>query len=732
MQTTYPLTRNLLLIGGGHAHALVLRKWGMHPLPGVRVILVNPGPAAAYTGMLPGFVAGHYERDELNIDLVKLARFANASFINDRAVNIDAQNRTVTLAGGRVVSYDAVSIDIGITSTMPDLPGFTEHAVPAKPLGQFANSWNAFRTAVGAGAVPPNIAVIGGGIGGVELALAMQHGLKQTRGQKPTITLIDRSKILANIPNSTADKLTSHLNAAGVDVLENQDVTGVGPDTVKLEDHADIASSFTVGVAGARPHPWLADCGLALTDGFITVGPKLHSTADSNIFAVGDCAHMAQTPRPKAGVFAVRQAPILFHNLRATLSGGKLYEFKPQKDYLKLISMGNQSAIGAKWGRHISGAAMWHWKDYIDRKFMDKFINLKPMQGPELPAIHANGVQEALGTKPMCGGCGAKVGGQVLQDVLRDLPVSRRDDVVSAPGDDAAILKQPDGGFQVITTDHLRSFVQDPWLMARIAAVHALGDVWAMGADPQAVTLNLTLPRMSPNLQSIFVSKILKSISEIVEDTGAEIVGGHTSMGAELSIGLTVTGLTKSPITLAGAQPGDALILTKPIGSGTIMAGEMALAAKGDWVVDALASMSKPQTTAARVLRAAHAMTDVTGFGLAGHAAGIARASGVTIELDLDAIPYMAGAKELAKQGVRSTLYDANRALVPEIDPNGSPQAELLFDPQTSGGLLASVSQDHVSEMIIKLKTLNFDAHVIGSCAAPNPKGPVRLRNTGL
>ncbi|MGJ8584754.1 MAG: selenide, water dikinase SelD [Marinosulfonomonas sp.] len=732
MQTSLPLTRNLLLIGGGHTHALLLRKWGMHPLPGARVTLVNPGPTAPYTGMLPGFVAGHYERDELNIDLVKLARFADASFINDRAVAVDPENRLVTLAGGRKVAYDALSIDVGITSAMPDLPGFVDHAVPAKPLDQFANKWESFRKAVLTGEARPDIAVIGGGIGGVELALAMHHALKSDQISDIRITLIDRSNILTNISKTTSDLLQSRLRLAKINIVENQTVTSVGPDSVTLDGHYDIASSFTVGVAGGRPHLWLAGCGLDLTDGFITVGPQLHSLAHSNVFAVGDCAHMAENPRPKAGVFAVRQAPILYHNLRASLSGGKLHNFKPQRDYLKLISLGEKSAIATKWGRQISGAVMWHWKDFIDRKFMDQFIDLTPMETVDLPAVHATGLKDALGSKPMCGGCGAKVGGQVLQDVLCDLPTSKRDDVVSEPGDDAAILKQPGGGFQVMTTDHLRSFVQDPWLMARITAVHALGDIWAMGAEPQAVTLNLTVPRMSSELQGIFVSEVMQSISEIVNDTGAEIVGGHTSMGAEFSIGLTVTGLTKSPITLAGAQPGDAILLTKPIGSGTIMAGDMALAAKGDWVIDALTSMSKPQRTAARVLRGAHAMTDVTGFGLAGHAAGLARASNVTIELDLNAIPTLNGAEELAAQGVRSTLYDANRALLPDLDPSGSPRAELLFDPQTSGGLLAAIPQDSVSEIVIKLKTLNFDAHVIGTCLDPDGSGPVRLLNAAL
>ena len=177
MHPTLPLTRELVLIGGGHAHALVLRMWGMKPLPGVRVTLINPAPTAPYTGMLPGHVAGHYDRDALDIDLVRLARFAGGRLILDRAVGLDPAARTVTLAGGRVLPFHAASVDIGITSDLPGLPGFADHAIAAKPLDRFADAWARFRAEVADGSVSPELAVIGGGVGGVELAMAMHHAL---------------------------------------------------------------------------------------------------------------------------------------------------------------------------------------------------------------------------------------------------------------------------------------------------------------------------------------------------------------------------------------------------------------------------------------------------------------------------------------------------------------------------------------------------------------------------
>ena len=140
-----PLTHEVALIGGGHAHALLLRNWGMAPVAGARLTLINPTPTASYTGMLPGFVAGHYTRDELEIDLVRLARFAGARMIFGRVTGIDRDTRQIQIEGRAPISYDLASFDIGITSDMPDLPGFTDHGTPAKPLGLFANRWTRLR-----------------------------------------------------------------------------------------------------------------------------------------------------------------------------------------------------------------------------------------------------------------------------------------------------------------------------------------------------------------------------------------------------------------------------------------------------------------------------------------------------------------------------------------------------------------------------------------------------------
>lgn len=700
-----PLTHEVVLIGGGHSHALLLRQWGMSPMAGARLTLINPSATAPYTGMLPGYVAGHYTRDALEIDLVRLARFAGARMIFGRVTAIDRVRRSIEVEGRGPLSYDLASLDIGITSDMPQIPGFTQHGIAAKPLGPFATRWTGHLDDGGGPVV-----VIGGGVAGVELALSMAQSLDGRGG----VTVIEARTALGGVSRLTRQHLLDELAEAGAILHENARVATVGPDHVILGDGTRLPAKLTVGAAGARPFSWLAETGLDLTDGYVTVDQTLRSVSAPEIFAVGDCAHLSTSPRPKAGVFAVRAAPVLADNLRAALSGKPLRPFTPQKHYLKLVSLGRKAALADKWGHSLKGDWVWRWKDRIDTAFMDKLANLPEMSPNPLPAERTEALETALGPKPLCGGCGSKVGADVLDSVLSELPENIRADVQLGRGDDAAVLGVGDAR-QVITTDHLRAFWDDPHLFARIAALHALGDVWAMGADPQAALAQITLPPLTPELQSGWMREIMQAAAEVFVDEGAVIAGGHSTTGAELTIGFTLTGLPGDrPIAQSGGKPGDKLLLTRPIGSGVILAAEMEKRAPGDWVEAALATMAQSQGDAARRLaRTARAMTDVTGFGLAGHLARLADASGVTAAIALDDIPLYDGAEDLAEKGVRSTIWNSNR-LAHAVDVPDTPRADLLFDPQTAGGLLAAVPPEDAPGLLDDIRAMGHRAEIIG------------------
>jgi len=440
MQLPLPLIKNVVLIGGGHAHALLLRRWAMKPVAGVRLTIINPSPSAPYTGMLPGFVAGHYERDDLDIDLVRLAGFANARLVLGTVEAIDRENKTINIAGRPPIPYNLCSLNVGISSAMPNIDGFVEHAIAAKPLASFADRWASYvQGKQGLDAQDAAIVVIGGGVGGCELAMAMTHRLKAV-GVRASVTVIDRSTVLSNLGDRAQSEIRKTMAGMDIALLEHAEVAEVTADGVQTSAGV-IPADLVVGAAGARPYDWLDELGLDTHDGFVSIDQTLRSTNDPSIFATGDCAHMGFAPRPKAGVFAVRQAPVLAHNIRAVITGGKTKDFDPQEDYLKLISLGEQSAAADKFKRFMQGKQLWRLKDKIDRDFMDKLGDLPEMTLDPAPKNSATGLSTLLkNDPPLCGGCGAKVGVDVLEGPLGALPASTRHDVVRLPGDDAALL----------------------------------------------------------------------------------------------------------------------------------------------------------------------------------------------------------------------------------------------------------------------------------------------------
>jgi len=724
MFTNPALTRDLVLLGGGHAHALVMRMWAMKPLAGARLTLIDPNPVAPYTGMLPAHVAGHYDRAELEMDLIRLSRAAGARLVLQRAVGLDLRRNLVHLGDGGQIGFDTLSIDIGITSALADLPGYAAHGVAAKPLGDFATRWEAFATGVQAGQEAPFVVIMGAGVAGVELALSIAHRLRHVPGRK--ITLIEQGAALQQTGPRARARLLSHLHREQIALLTQAQVVEITPTGARLADGREVAAGLVLSAAGSIPQPWLAETGLSLTDGFIDVGETLQSRSHPHVFAAGDCAHLTHAPRPKAGVFAVRQAPVLHHNLRAALTGAQMRPYRPQRDYLKLISLGDKRALAEKWGIPLEGGWLWWLKDRIDARFMRPFHALAPMPVP-LPAECALGGDPQI-AGPMCAGCGSKVGAQVLRAAL---PMqAEAEGLETGAGDDAAVVRL--GALrQVLSTDHLRALTADPALMARIAAVHALGDIWAMGARPHLALASVTLPRLSEPLQARTLGEIMVAASAVFTDAGAAIAGGHTTMGAELQIGFTVTGLAEGRLChKQGARAGDALILTKPLGSGTLLAGEMAMRADARDISALWRWLVQPQGGAAAILAPhAHAMTDVTGFGLVGHLDEMLAGSGLCARLDLAALPVMAGAKALAEAGIASTLAPANRAaLVGRIDTDDSARAALLFDPQTAGGLLAAVPAKLAPSLVATLQDAGYSAAHIGQIEAET--GPCLITAT--
>ncbi|MBK8762831.1 MAG: selenide, water dikinase SelD [Sulfuritalea sp.] len=734
MQAANPILRDIVLIGGGHSHVVVLRLFAMRPLPGVRLTLICTDTDTPYSGMLPGYIAGHYSFDEVHIDLRRLAEFAGARYYRDEVIGIDRAERQVLCRNHPPVSYDAVSINIGSTPQLGQVPGAAEHAVPVKPIRRFNERWLALFERVRAHAGATTIAVVGAGAAGVELTLAMQHRLRReltALGRDPDelrFHLFSAEPAILPTHNAAVRRaFETVLATRGVSVRCNAEVTEVAAGRLRARDGTTLDADEIVWVTQAGGAAWLRDTGLALDDaGFIRVTETLQSETDPQIFAAGDCAAMTGHPLEKAGVFAVRMGPPLAENLRSIITREEPRRYRPQSRWLALISTGDKHAVASRGGFYARGDWIWRWKDWIDRRFMRKFCDLSPMldakpaDNDAVPLAPAEEAQAVSAIAMRCGGCGAKVGASVLSRALAGLQPIARDDVLiglHAP-DDAAVMRVPPGKAMVHTVDFFRAFIDDPWVFGRIAANHALGDIFAMGAEAQSATAIATVP---PGLEAKVedtLRHMMAGAVSVLNEAGCALVGGHTGEGAELALGFAINGLIDESLagilTKGALRPGDALLLTKPIGTGTLFAAHARLKARGRWIDAALDSMQVSNRAAMPILIAhgAGACTDLTGFGLLGHLVEMTKPSGVDAELDLNALPLLDGAADCVAAGVVSSLQPANlrlrRAVRNQEEAIAHPAYPLIFDPQTAGGLLASVPAERADDCLAALRAAGY------------------------
>lgn len=735
-----PIHTDIILIGGGHSHVKVLKDFGMFPVSGVRLTLVTPGALTPYSGMLPGLIAGHYTREDCYIDLVKLARFAGARLIFAEACGLDRANRRVLLKDRAPIAYDYVSINVGSAPDWAGISGAEEHVIPVKPIARFLERWRSLRQAVLSADGPRRIAVVGGGAGGVELLLCAQHRLTRDmagRGLDPdalSFTLLTREGLLPT-HNSRVRKIFARiLKERNVRLESDFQAAAITKDAVISAAGRAVPADAVLLVTQAGAPAWFSQTGLSLDErGFLLVGPQLHSLYDECVFAAGDCASMAHAPREKSGVFAVRQGPPLAGNLRRAAAGRKLKAFYPQRRFLSLISTGDKRAV-ASWGGFfaVEGDWVWRWKDWIDRRWMSRYQDLPAMTEPAgipdhggEPNPSAGGPAAFAATAMRCGGCGAKIGPTILSRVLERIAARRIDGSAVILGlearDDAAVLKAPDGALLVESVDFFRALVDDPWIFGQIAANHAVNDLYAMNARPLAALALAAVPYGPPAKVEETLFQLLDGAAAQLAQDAIPLAGGHSSEAAELGLGFAVTG-TAEPDKLmrkGGLKPGDGLILTRPIGTGVLFAGEMRGLAEGEWIAAALAHMRRSNRKVAGVLHAhgATACTDVSGFGLAGHLAEMLRASKAAASLNLDAIPLYEGALELAAQGVASSLLPQNVLLKDGLFAEQSSRdarIPLLFDPQTAGGLLAGIPAASLDACLSQLAALGEKAALIG------------------
>ncbi len=653
----------LLLAGGGHSHALLLKRWAMQPerRPQQSITLVNRSSTALYSGMVPGLIAGLYQRDELAIDLRQLCDRAGVAFMEAEITGLNLQRNWLRVRDRPALQFDWLSLDVGAVSR-PSATG-----IPIKPLEAslaFLKSEDPCD--------PKPLRVIGAGAAGLEVVLALRRRWPQ------------RALQLQQRPGQLDPALQQVLRRAHI-ALTDDDSDHNGPSLL---------------CTGSQGPAWLATTGLPLDpDGRIRTDRYLRVEGHPSLFASGDCAVISAEPRPASGVWAVRAGRPLATNLEAACQGQPLRPWNPQRQALQLIGS-HQDAAWARWGSWRLGPSplLWQLKQRIDRAFMAGF---------QRPPSMAD-------TAPMaCRGCAAKLPAQPLAAALERVGLGGQpEDAAHLPGSEE-LLQSVDG---------FPALVSDPWLNGRLTALHACSDLWACGAPVSSAMATITLPLISANEQQELLVQTLAGIRSVLAEQGAELIGGHTmesrsaaptpaSLGVQVT--LTVNGRSSQSTWLkSGLQPGDALLISRPLGTGVLFAGAMTGASKAADLDAALKGMACSQHTLLKHLESVrgeiHACTDITGFGLLGHLGEMLQnRTGLKILLDGAAIPAYSGALDLFERGIFSTLAPSNRAawrwLEGPVQLNQPPSAallELLVDPQTCGPLLLFCNSEAAAQLI--------------------------------
>lgn len=733
MKQGYPVAREVVLVGGGHAHVHVLTAFAKQPEPGVRLTLVTQELDTPYSGMLPGLIAGLYTRQEVYIDLLRLCAATGTRLIHATADGLDRANKRVLLLDRPPFGYDLVSLDVGITPLLDSISGAAEHAIAVKPIGKFLAKYDALLERLYARNGPRRVVGIGGGAGGVELLLSLRHRVLDDapkHGVSPdafSFTLITNGPVLPTHNARVQSAFRRVFAAQGVRLLENRRACEIRSDAVLFADGDPIAADTVLVTTHAAAPGWLGDTGLSLDkSGFIAVGPTLQALNDPSVFAAGDCAALIETPREKAGVYAVRAGPPLARNLRLVSRDESPLPWRPQHRNLALMTTGGRNAIASRAWLFAEGDWVWSAKDWIDRRWMRMYQDVDRMiarmatnAGPSESPDDENAMR--------CGGCGAKIGPGSLSAALARLGPPLPDPHVAIgmeAADDAAVVRTPPDGYQAHSVDFFRAFIDDPFTFGEIAASHALNDIFAMAAVPRYALATAVVPHGARHVVEETLYQMLAGARRCFDRESVSLIGGHSSEGADLAIGFSVTGDIdeRRIMRKGGLRPGDALVLTRPLGTGILFAAAMRAKARSAAVEAALGEMRRSNGKAAKLLvsHGATAMTDVTGFGLAGHLGEMLSASRMCASINLAMLPLYADALDLARAGIASTLLRENFALRKFLPAECDPTTlALLFDPQTAGGLLAGIPNGQAADCVAALQAAgNQHAAIVGHVKA--------------
>ena len=766
MQTiTDPIIGELVLIGGGHSHVQAIKHFAMKPIRGLRITLVSDRVEAPYSGMLPSLLAGWYRHEQAHFDMQRICQRAGIRLIIGEVTDVDALKKVVTIHGYPPLRYDLLSINVGSRPKMIDTfnnntTALGKQLIPLKPIYRFLPRWNSLigKLKTWTSYQPASLAVVGGGVAGVEVSLILQQLLKQM-DIKADLNLFQRdAELLPGHSEKIVQTMKSKLSSAGIGVNVDHQVRGYDGQIIKFEragkDHQGYPAHFVLLATQAAAPRWIRDTALAVNpEGFLRVDDNLRVQGQDDVFGAGDCIHFESRPLPKAGVFAVRQGKILSKNLRIrimTMFPRKrfvplpaLKAYQPQKKTLALITSGERKATMSY---HLGGIPLsfegrwvWLWKDWVDRRFMERFQNI-----PKMESIlrYKDSLIPKHWEYNRCGDCGSKLNPGILQGTLKDLKERYPHAMMNTQTlNDGAILHGIDDHRLVVSYDQFRRFTRDPFIFGKVIAHHIFNHIYSMGAKPHSAIVSLTLPPASQAVQQNELDLVMSGILDVLSKEGAGLACGQSAEGAELTAGIAVHGLLakdQAPLTKSGLEEGDLLILTKPLGTGILFAANMDGNLPGHRLEALIKTLLTSQKEAVKICRVMNVKSciDVAGLGLGGHLQEMAAASQKSVEIFYKDLPFYKGVLECIASGYEASLATANAArllsfLTGKDDVTTErlcQQWPLLFDPQTNGGLLCAVKPDKRQECIEALQDIGLSSvKVIGQVMGPSPDGRLKV-----
>lgn len=657
----------------------------MDPLVGLQLVVINPESTAPYSGMLPGFLAGQYASTDLFIDVAALCKRAGARFIRGSLDSIDAVSKRLSIrhhalsnSQKLIIRYDYAVLNTG-AAPAESFPSSHSDCHYVKPIRNLLTDLPRIDERMQGSNC--SMVIVGGGAAGIELACAF----RARYGLSVAISLVSKRAFNDDCAlRAGASLIRKALSHRQIRLFETIEVNEATDGKVMLSDGLSLKADVICVATPVKPPSWIAASELAGSGEFITVNSDLQVAGCDGLYATGDIINLPSS-RERSGVMAVRAGEYLAKTLWQKIHGNSIAPFRPQRRWLTLLNLGDGEAIGVKGSFAYQGRALFKLKDHIDQTFMSQF---KPRMMTSTDEMR-------------CEGCAAKLPGDTLISVL------------GHQFEDGAITIDQDRS-RIRSIDALSYLIDDPYLVGALAMRHAVSDVWAMGATPTtALTLIAVQRVLSKQLEADEFVQVQAGLRDASDAYGVEVIGGHSLSLEQPMIAVTVEGECDTSITKQGAELGDEIWLTGPLGSGVLFAalssGMTVGASIDQWISIALTSLFEASQIA--VQAGVHAMTDVTGFGVAGHLREMLVERRLSVNWTEQILTFQ-DVDACIAQGIQSSAYADNVRYAQQIAYNAP--NPVLFDPQTCGPLMIAAPPEIARKVVQLWKQAGLSPQQIG------------------